>query len=128
MFNLSQRKYIFRPKVKDLIAILEGENPEAALTVDGLDEFYIHVAEDTGAIGIDLSDLESDYAYYYEQNNLEYPEEISNNTLKQFKIDYGFSRIECLQLLEKIVDNISQDELLKYGFTEEQIKFIKGES
>ena len=55
MYDLSQRKYIFQPKVKDLIAVLEGENPEAILTVDGLDEFFIHTTSTTG-IGNSYSD------------------------------------------------------------------------
>ena len=127
MFDLSQRKYIFQPKVKDLIAVLEGENPEAIITVDGLDEFFIHVTEDMDVVGIDLSDLETDYVHYHERNDLKYPEDISKDTLKQFKIDYGLPRLDCLKLLEIIVDNVPKDTLLTYGFTEDQIKFIKGE-
>lgn len=127
MFDLHKRKYIFQPKVKDLIAILEGENPEATITVDGLDEFYIHVTEDNNHIGIDLSDLESDYVNDYELKNISYPEDISENTLKEFKVDYGLTRWECLNLLNLITDNISNTDLIKYGFNEDQIKFIKGE-
>ena len=127
MYDLSQRKYIFQPKVKDLIAVLEGENPEAILTVDGLDEFYIHTTEDNDIVTIDLSDLESDYIHDYEMNDKEYPEDLSMDTLKQFKINYGIPRTECLSLLGKIADNIPYEDLIKYGFTEEQIKFIKGE-
>ena len=127
MYDLSQRKYIFQPKVKDLIAVLEGENPEAILTVDGLDEFFIHTTEDMDVVTIDLTDLESDYIHDYERNDKEYPKNISEETLKRFKIDYGISRIECLRLLGIIADNLSNDDLIKYGFTEEQIKFIRGE-
>jgi hypothetical protein len=127
MFDLEKRKYIFQPKVKDLLSILEGENPEAMLTVDGLNEFYIHVTEDNNHVGIDLSDLESDYVDDYESKNLEYPEELSAATLEQFNMDYGLTRLECINLLTLVSDNISEDELLKYGFNEAQIKFIKGE-
>ena len=121
MFDLSKRKYIHQPTVRDLIAILEGENLDAIVTIDGLDEFYIHVTEDDHHLGIDVDNLEYEYSEKYSD------EEINNVYNKPFKVDYGMSRIELYDLLFKIVDNVSEPFLLKHGFTQEQIKDIKGE-
>ena len=122
MFDLSARKYIHQPTVKDLIAILEGENQDAVVTVDGLDEFFIHITEDCHHLGIDVDSLDYEYSEKYTEKELQ-----DNEINKPFKIDRGMSRMECLDLLSKIVDNVSEPFLIKHGFTEEQIKEIKGE-
>lgn len=121
MFDLYKRKYIQQPTVRDLIAILEGENLDAIVTIDGLDEFYIHVTEDNHHLGIDVDNLEYEYCEKYSD------EEINNVDNKPFKIEYGMPRIELYDLLFKIVDNVSEPFLIKHGFTQEQIKELKGE-
>lgn len=125
MFDISKRKYISQPTVRDLISILEGENLDAIVTVDGLDEFYIHCTEDGHHLGIDLSDLDEDYAADFESKGLEYPEEYYDRT--PFKVDNGMSRMECYDLLSRVVDNVSEPFLIEHGFTKNQIKEIKGE-
>lgn len=128
MFDLNQRKFISKPKVKDLLAVLEGENPEAILTVDGLDEFYIHVTEDNNHVGIDMCSLEEDYVSDYENKNIEFPVDISEDTQKEFKIEYGLSRLDCLDLLNKVIKDIPEKCLTnKYQFNQEQIRWIKGD-
>ena len=127
MFDLSKRKYIPQPTVKDLVAVLEGENPDAILTVDGLDEFCIHVTEDNHHVGIDLSDLEGNYREDYEEKNIPFPEDLNQDTQKPFKVEHEISRIECIELLQNIVDNVSHQFLLSHGFTQKQIDAIKGE-
>lgn len=120
MFDLSKRKYVNKPKVKDLIAILEGENLEATLTIDGLDEFFIHVTEDENHLGIDVDSLDYEYSE-------KYPDEELSDDYEPFVIEYGMSRLDCLDLLSKVVDNVEESTLLEYGFKEDQIKEIKGE-
>ncbi len=120
MFDITQRKYIYKPTVKDLISILEGENLDAVVTIDGLDEFYIHCTEDGHHLGIDVDNLDYEYCEYYD--NVE-----DYNSTEPFKIEYEISRVECLDLLSKVVNSVSEPFLLSHGFTKEQIKIIKGE-
>ena len=127
MFYLSNRKYIKQPTVRDLIAILEGENLDAIVTVDGLDEFYIHSTEDQHHLGIDLDALDAEYIDYYEKEGKKPPKELIDNIAKPFTIDYGMSKMDCFDLLTKVVDNVEESVLLEYGFTTDQIKEIKGE-
>ena len=124
MFDISKRKYISQPTVRDLISILEGENLDAIVTVDGLDEFYIHCTEDGHHLGIDLSDLDEDYTADFESKGLEYPEEYYER--KPFKISNGMSRMDCFDLLSKVVDSVSEPFLLEHGFTKDQINEIRG--
>ena len=127
MFDLSKRKYIENIKVKDLISILEGENQEAILTVDALEEFYIHVTEDNNHVALDLSSLEDYYREDYKKNNIAFPEDLNKSTEEPFKVGSEMPRMECLILLQSIVDNVSHQFLLSHGFTQEQIDAIKGE-
>lgn len=125
MFDISKRKYIFQPTVKDLISILEGENPDAIVTVDGLDEFFIHCTEDEHHLGIDVGDLDMDYTMDFENKGLGYPEEYYDR--KPFRVTNNMTRMECFDLLGKVVDNVSESFLIEHGFTKDQIKEIKGE-
>ena len=127
MFDITRRKYITNPKVKDLIAILEGESMDARLTVDGLEEFYIHVTDTNEHVAIDLDTLDSD-CYYPQFVNSDQPDSLNPENFenqKPFIIDYGISRLECLELLSKVVENIPEDKLLEIGFTKENIKEIR---
>ena len=128
MFDLSKRKYVYQPKVKDLISILENENPDAIITIDALDEFFIHVTEDDHHVGIDLSELEKNYREDYKNKNTTYPEKLNRDTLKPFKISQDISKSECLELLTLIINNVSHQFLLNHGFTQKQIDLLKGDT
>lgn len=128
MFDLSKRIYIKNPKVKDLIAALECVNPDSILTVDALDEFYIHITEDNNHVAIDLSDLGEEYYNYYKSNNKKFPKKLDKDTRKPFvKDDNILDKSECMELLQLVVDNVSNQFLLNHGFTQKEIDFIKGE-
>ena len=61
MFDLYKRKYIWHPTVKDMISVLEEQNPEALVAMEGLNEFYIHVSDDNSLVALDTSALSDDY-------------------------------------------------------------------
>ena len=74
----------------------------------------------------DINDcLDEDYTADFESKGLEYPEEYYDRT--PFKVDNGMSRMECYDLLSRVVDNVSEPFLIEHGFTKNQIKDIKGE-
>ena len=123
MFDLSKRRYMKNPKVKDLISLLETYDPDSDVVVDGLDEFFIHCAEDNKFISIDLSDFNEDYYNYYKSINKKFPKKLDKDTRKPFIIKY----LDKSRLLKLVVDNVSHQFLLGHGFTQEEIDRIKGE-
>ena len=69
MFDLSRRKHLNQVKVQDLINILENY-PNSIITIDGLDEFYIHITEDDNHVGIDVDGLYDIYEDVYNKKGL----------------------------------------------------------
>ena len=129
MFDLYKRKYIWKPTVKDMISVLEEENPEALVAIEGLNEFYIHVFDDDSLVGIDTSALTEDYIDLFENNKKPFPYEYEEkNCINPYDYKDTMSRKECMELLHKVVDNVSEQFLLSHGFTQDQINRIKGEN
>ena len=127
MFDLSRRKHLYQVKVQDLINILENY-PNSIITIDGLDEFYIHITEDDNHVGIDVDGLYDIYEDVYNKKGLEFDEDLYDKTDEIYKINkdkFDLSKSECISLLKSVVDNVSGQFLLNHGFTEEQINYIR---
>lgn len=109
MFDITQRKLVRNATVRDIISILEGENLDAKFYVDGLNEFYIHITDTNECVAFDLDSLDSDcYWPCYESG--EHPDMPNPETLQNqdpVKVNSGMSRLDCFDLLSKIVDNFS---------------------
>lgn len=125
MFDLSRRKHLYQVKVQDLINILENY-PNSIITIDGLDEFYIHITEDDNHVGIDVDGLYDIYEDVYNKKGLEFDEDLYDKTDEYYNSDKNnLSKNECISLLKSVVDNVSSQFLLNHGFTEEQINYIR---
>lgn len=128
MFDLYKRKYIWHPTVKDMISVLEEQNPEALVAMEGLNEFYIHIFDDESLVALDTSALSDDYESLFESKGEQFPEDYERKScLDHYDYKDTMSRKECMDLLHKVVDNVSDQFLLSHGFTQDQIDRIKGE-
>ena len=128
MFDLYKRKYIWHPTVKDMISVLEEQNPEALVAMEGLNEFYIHIFDDDSLVALDTSALSDDYESLFEEKKEPFPKTYERKScLDPYDYKDIMSRKECMDLLYNVVDNVSEQFLLSHGFTKEQIDRIKGE-
>ena len=118
MYNIDKYRYSKHMKVKDLIAELAKENPEAEVTICGDNYVHIHVEEDNSIVTLDNEDLESDCYPDIPYTEMQAKEiitqdrainmlkiitenlcmnELSENVLQAYK-DLGFTYEETLQL------------------------------
>ena len=129
MFDINKRKRLDSPKVKDLIYVLEKENPESNIIVDGLEEFFIHVTEDNSHLGIDISDLDEYYKDDFLSKKKKFKRRYWGEYLKPEVFDNKFiSRKRCLKLLSLLVNRLEPEYLMALGFTKDEIEYIKKEN
>lgn len=126
MFDINKRKRLDSPKIKDLIYVLEKLDPKSNVTIDGLENFFIHVTEDNNHTGIDVSDLDEVYEEEFKSNKKKFKRRYWAEYLKPEKCSEDYiSRERCLKLLSLIIDRLEPEYLIALGFTKEEIKYIK---
>lgn len=127
MYNINKRRTGMDIKVKDIIAELEKENPEAIFTCCGDNLVFVHVEQDNSVVTIDTEDLHDDEGYEDAMDG-----DINDIPAIEGQKGYYISRQRFWELLHILINNIYEPDeqevmreaLMEMGYTKEELDYL----
>src|SRR5574344_1029394 len=124
MYNIKKRRTGMNIKVKDIIAELEKENPEAIFTCCGDNLVFVHVEQDDSVVTIDTEDLHDDPGYEDAMDG-----DINDIPAIEGESGYYISRQRYWEMLHKVINGIYEQannevlrlELMNLDFTKKEL-------